>query len=185
LTYVEGAVDQYVSIVNFSRFGGATQVRSSGVVVYSQQRRVWREAISRGRLTFAGGGGVTLGGLGWRERVFANRIGWSVVGNGSTYKVYLRHEDRDRRLAFVADPVVAEPAIDGRRFWFSPLDRGFGITVTQGNVTLGRDRLPTPGNQTTVGGITLNRTDGDLYALRNGTRVKIASKQVPRAQRDE
>jgi len=193
VTYVEGVENQYASVFDPSdlpfaeRLGLREQqtVKSSGVVVYSTQRNAWVEAVSKGRLAFAGWRGIVLGGIGWRERVIARRTGWSVVGNGSTYKVFLRRAGNARKLAYVADPVRAAPKVDGRRVAIAPIRRGFQLQVVAGNRTLARGRIPPNGNETTVGGLTINRTSDDLYAISNETRVKIGSKQVPARQRND
>jgi membrane associated rhomboid family serine protease len=185
VTYVEGVPNPYGSVLSLSRVTGEDiTVRSSGVVAYSERRRVWIEAVPKSRLTFAGEATVRVGGVGWHRAVFARRIGWSVVGNGSTYKVYLRPESEERRLAYVADPVRAEPVIDDRSLTVEPADRRFDLVVTRNDSTLGRAKMPPVGNRTAVGGLTLDRTGGELYAVRNDTRVRVAKKQVPRAEQN-
>jgi membrane associated rhomboid family serine protease len=194
VTYVEGVPNQYVPSYNvsFSLFGEeysfgsreASGVTSSGVVVFSEQRRAWIEAVSKGRLAFRGRAVVRVGGVGWRDRVFATRRGWSLQGNGSTYKVYLRRDGGQRRLAYRTDRVTAEPIVDGQRVAVRPNRSGFDVVVTRGNRTLGRRPVPLPGNETRVGGLTVNRTGRTLYAVNNETRVKVAKKSVPEARQN-
>ena len=184
VTYVEGEPDQYVSLVNEYLFDESSQIRSSGVVVFSERRRVWIEAVSKSRLTFQGRSTVRVGGLGWRTPVFANREGWSLVGNGSAYAVTLRKQGERKRLAYATDRVRAEPVIAGRNVSIAPTDDGFETVVTRNSSVIDRSPMPAPGNETRVGGLTLNRTDRKLVAVHNLTRVRVAKKQVPRAQQD-
>ena len=184
VTYVENEPDQYVSLVNEYLFDESNQIRSSGVVVFSEQRRVWIEAVSKSRLTFRGRSTVRVGGLGWRTPVFAKREGWSLVGNGSAYAVTLRKQGERKRLAYATDRVRAEPVIAGRNVSIAPADDGFEVVVSRNSSVLGRSPMPAPSNETRVAGLTLNRTDQKLFAVRNLTRVRVAKKEVPRAQQD-
>ena len=194
VTYVENVPNQYVPGIEFSVevFGRdvgldtreVSNVRSSGVVVLSQRRGIWIEAVSKGRLTFLGNAEVWVGGLGWREPVYASRDGWSLQGNGSAYKVYLRGEGERRKLAYRTDAVTAAPTVAGRNVSIRPTGPGFDVLVDRGNRTLGRAPIPARWNETTVGGLTLNRTKRSLFAIRNDTRVQVAQRQVPRARQN-
>jgi membrane associated rhomboid family serine protease len=194
VTYVEGVPNQYVPGVDVSvdLFGRefafdareASNVRSSGVVVFSERRGIWIESVSKGRLTFLGSADVAVGGIGWREEIVASRQGWSLQGNGSSYKVYLRQRGESRQLAFRTDAVRARPVIAGRNVSIRPTDQGFDLVVTRGNRTLGRVPVPDPANETRVGGLTVNRTGKTLFAIRNQTRVQVAKRQVPRARQN-
>jgi len=182
VTYVENEPNQYVSLVNEYLYGDSQAIRSSGVVVVSERRRIWIEAVSKSRLAFRGWGSVRVGGPGWRQTVYADREGWSLVGNGSVYKVRLREAGERGRLAYASDPRRARPTIDGRNVSIAPVDGGFEAVVSENGSVLGRAPVPGRSNATTVGGLTLDRTGRDLVATSNRTRVQVASKSVPRAQ---
>lgn len=184
VTYVEDAPNQYATVFDTSAFGDVAEVRSSGVVVYSEQRRVWLEVVSKGRLRFDGRASIEVGGVGWRETVFAAREGWSAVGGGSTYKVSLRRSGDVRRLAYTSEPAEAEPTIDGRNVSIQPIREGFEVVVSADNETIDRAPVPIDGNETRVGGLTINRTDDTLFAISDGTRVRVANKEVPQSQQD-
>ncbi|WP_123534662.1 rhomboid family intramembrane serine protease [Halosimplex salinum] len=184
VTYVEGAPDQYVSLVNDYLYDDARQIRSSGVVVFSERRSLWIQEVSKGNLAHRGRATVRVGGLGWRESVYANREGWSLVGNGSAYKVTLRAEGEQERLAYATERVRAEPVIDGRNVSIAPVEEGFEVVVTRNGSVLGRAPVPVKSNGTSVAGLTLERSGQDLFAVRDRTRVRVANKVVPRAQRD-
>jgi len=190
VTYVEGVPNQYVPSYEIRLFGrefsadASAGVRSSGVVVFSERRRVWIEAVSKGRLAFRGTAVVRVGGLGWRERVYAAREGWSLSGNGSAYTVSLRREGDASRQAFSTDRVTAAPTVAGRTVSVRPTTEGFDVLVERGNRTVGREPIPPRYNETEVGGLTINRTEKELFAVFEDTRVQVASKSVPRARQD-
>ena len=184
VTYVEGEPNQYVSLVNDYLFGESQQIRSSGVVVFSERRRVWIEAVSKNRLSFRGRATVRVGGVGWRTAVYANREGWSLVGNGSAYAVTLRKEGEQARLAYTTDRVRSEPVIAGRNVSIVPSEEGFDVVVTRNSTVLDRSPIPAQSNETRVGGLTLNRTGRKLFAIDNQTRVRVAQKQIPQAQQN-
>jgi hypothetical protein len=118
------------------------------------------------------------------SRVVDALRGWSLQGNGSTYKVYLRHIGDSRVLAYRTDRVTASPTVAGRNVSIRPTDRGFDLLVRRGNDTLGRAPIPDAGNETRVGGLTINRTGRTLFAIRNRTRVRVAQRQVPQARQN-
>jgi hypothetical protein len=188
VTYVENVPNQYASVLEgVSLFGlsyDADTVQSSGVVVFSEQRRVWIQQVSKGRLAHSGHATVRVGGLGWREAVYADREGWSLVGNGSTYTVTLRPSGGQPRLAYAADAVRAEPVVAGRNVSIRPSETGFELLVSRDSETLGTAPVPLASNQTTVGGLTFNRTGRQLFAVRNDTRVRVAQRTVPPARRN-
>jgi len=179
VTYVEGVPNQYVSFASELLYADETRVRSSGVVVLSERRGIWLQSVSKQSLGFNGFARVRVGGVGWRETVYANREGWSLVGNGTAYRVQLWAHGETRQLAYATDPVRAQPVVAGRNVSIVPVDDGFALRVSRGNVTLGRSPMPGPVNATQVGGLTLQREDRELYAVRNDTRVRVAEKAKP------
>ncbi|WP_415382093.1 rhomboid family intramembrane serine protease [Halosimplex sp. TS25] len=184
VTYVEGVPNQYVSLVNEFLFDESQAIRSSGIVVFSEERRVWIEAVSKGQLAHSGGATVRVGGLGWRRAVYANRQGWSLVGNGSAYKVELREEGEQGTLAYTTDRVRAAPTIAGRNVSIAPGPDGFEVVVTENQTVHGRAPIPVQSNGTSVGGLTVERKGRDLFAVHNRTRVQVAQKAIPRAQQN-
>ncbi|WP_436924281.1 rhomboid family intramembrane serine protease [Halosimplex amylolyticum] len=184
VTYVEGVPNQYVSLANEYLFGESRGIRSSGIVVLSERRRVWIEAVSKGQLAHNGRATVRVGGLGWRKAVYAHREGWSLVGNGSAYAVELREEGERGILAYATDRVRAEPVIAGRNVSIVPAAEGFEVVVTENGTVRGRSPIPAQSNATRVGGLTIDREGRDLFAVHNRTRVRVAKKAIPRAQQD-
>jgi membrane associated rhomboid family serine protease len=188
--YAEGVENRLVSVVDVEAFGESTSVETSGVIVTSERRQLWTQQVSKGRLAFSGGAWVTVGGIGWRERIGAIRRGWSAERGGTAYMVWLKPPDEDRRLAFVSDPATAEPVIAGRNVSVVPADGSFYLAVTRNNSTLGRvpiDSLtPTDSVRNTTaaasaGGLHFLRLDGEddrIYAIRNETIVRVAKEET-------
>jgi hypothetical protein len=175
--YAEDVENEMVSVVDVEALGETTQVRSSGVIVVSERRHIWTQAVSKGRLAFAGRVGVDVGGVGWREEVDALRRGWSAVGNRTAYMIWLRPPDGDWRLSYTSPPTTAEPTIAGRNVSIVPARGTFYLRVESNNRTLGRTPIPKNNQSASVGGLELVRVDGAVFAVANETRVRVATKE--------
>ena len=174
--YAEGVTNRLVSVVDVP--GLNTSVRTSGVIVVSEERGIWWTAYGRSEIAFAGERRVRLGGVGWRESVVVNRTGWTVVGGPATYTVSLRRAGEAPKPAWTADPSTAEPTIQGRNVTVYPIEEGFGLRVTRGNVTLGRAAVPAVNATVEAGGLTFTNREGKLFAVANGTRVRVAARET-------
>ncbi|WP_255196219.1 rhomboid family intramembrane serine protease [Halorarius litoreus] len=177
--YAEGTPDRYVGAYDLP-IVNTSGVTSSGVIVASEERGIWWEAVSKGRLAFSGRQVVRVGGIGWEERVVANRSGWNTVGGPTAYKVYLKKggPENDRQLAYLSPPAPAEPTIDGRNVSVAPTAGGFELVIARGNETLGRSPLPGVNETRTAGGLTFVRNETRLFATANDTRVRVATQET-------
>jgi hypothetical protein len=178
VTYAENVTNGMVSVVDVSLLGETTAVETSGVIVVSEDRHVWTQAVSAGRLAFAGRGQVVLGGVGWRESVHAARRGWVAVGNGSTYVVFLQRGGGDWRVAYTAPPVVAEPVVAGHRFALGATPSGFTLEARRNGTVVGRAPMPASNASVRLGGVSLVRENASVFATANDTRVRIASEET-------
>ncbi len=177
ITYAEGVTNEMVSIVDISALNETTQVETSGVIVTSQRRNIWYQAVSKGRLAFRGYARVDVGGPGWRDHVWAIRRGWSASGGGTAYKVWLRDSDGNVRRVFDSPPATASPVVDGRNVSVVAADESFRLRVSLNNTTLGSAPIPDPGNATAAGGLRLENEENAIYAVHNRTRVQVAKKE--------
>jgi len=92
------------------------------------------------------------------------------------YTVRLRH-DGTETFAFASNASRAEPTIAGRNVTFRPDEGGFTVVVSQQGETLATRPLP-PGNVSiSAGGLTLRRNETRLIAERNGTSVRVATRE--------
>jgi membrane associated rhomboid family serine protease len=176
VTYAENVTSGMVSVVDVEAFGESTQVRTSGVLVRSERRGIWTTAVSKGQLSFAGRRSVDLGGVGWRERVVANRTGWNVVGAPTVYRVNLTHRDTTRTV-YTSSPSQAEPTIAGRNVSFAPGSGQFRVAVGRNNRTVATAPLPRANETVMLDGVLLVRNQSRVYAVYDGTRVRVASKE--------
>lgn len=174
VTYDEDIEDGYVSAVRVPYLRDAVSVETSGVIVASAERDAWLRVVQEGELAHDGVERVTVGGLGWRETVVANRTGWNVVDAGTTYRVSIRRDGGDPVPVFTAPPVTSPAVIDERQVRIESRDDGFTAVVSGNDSTLGETSIPPPADPVTIGGLTLNRTENQLFVERNGTRVRIA-----------
>lgn len=176
--YAEDVENRMVSVVDLEAFGESTAVKTSGVIVVSEQRHIWTQQLSRARLAFAGNSRVTVGGIGWRKRIGALRRGWSAAGNGTAYMVWLKPPNGSWQLSFTSEPVRAEPRIAGRNVSVVPEDGGFSLQVSRNNTTLGRVPIPENDESVRVAGLRLVRDEDHVVAVANGTRVRVATKET-------
>ncbi len=172
--YGEEVTNRMVAVVDID-IAGLGEVRTSGVIVVSEQRDIWMTAISKQRLQSRGQGTVTLGGIGWREHVTAEWDAWKPVGNDSVYQVWLEGPD-ERVHAFAADAQRAEPIIANHTFDIFIDDAQFNVGVERDGDHVGTAAIPAHNETATIGEIDLRQEDGDLYAEHDGTVVRIASR---------
>lgn len=181
VTYEENVRNQQIPAIDLPVLRDQTHVPTSGVIVVSERRHVWSGAVSRQHLQSQGRASVTVGGLGWRDSVRAERTGWNVAGNGSVYVVDLSR-DVERVRSFTSDPRRAEHRIAGHNVTIAPGEReGFRLQVDRRGERVGETRLPTAGNETSVGDLTL-RTErvndrSVVYAVEDETRVRVATRE--------
>ncbi|PSP85220.1 rhomboid family intramembrane serine protease [Halobacteriales archaeon QS_1_68_17] len=178
VAYAEDVSNEYVSLLNVSIGGLSTEVNTSGVIVISERRHIWYTAVTESRLAFSHRERVRLGGLGWERTVVVNRSGWSATGGGNAYRVSLRPRGRQPRVVYTSPPARAEPVLRGNNVSLNATERRFLIELARDNETTVRVRVPPPGENTTAAGITFNRTGNRVYALFNGTRVRIAKRNT-------
>ncbi|MEF8809122.1 rhomboid family intramembrane serine protease [Natronomonas sp.] len=171
--YAEDIENQYISGVPIPA-GNTTNVNASGVIVVSEQRNIWWEQISKNRLASRSEAAIRVGGLTWHENVRVTRTTWSLAGGKSTYNVRLGVEDEARPVVFRDERASADARIDGRNISIAPAGDGFDVIVTRNNKTIGRAAVPENGTNITVGGITFERDERNLFAEREDTRVRVA-----------
>ena len=153
------------------------QINASGVIVVSEQRNIWWEEVSSGRLATSGQATIRLGGVTWNEDVRATRTTWNLAGGESTYNVRLGLADAaDRPVVHRGERATADTRIDGRNVSIEPVDDAFELVVTRENETLDRAALPSDSNVTFVGGLTVELDDRNLFVERGETRVRVAQR---------
>ncbi len=178
VTYAENVTNGMVSVVNLSLLGETTTVRTSGVIVVSEDRHLWTTMASTSRLAFQGQVRVHVGGVGWRETIRALRRGWSAQGGPTTYVVFLEPPAGNWTLAHTAERAVAEPRLAGYRIGIRAGDSGFVLDLLRnGSVVTTRD-IPEPGGSVTMEGIDFVREGRHIFATYDGTRVRIASRET-------
>jgi hypothetical protein len=179
VTYAEDVENGMVSAVNVSLFGETTSVKTSGVIVISEKRHVWTNEIRTARLRFAGRNAVRVGGIGWRERVVADRRGWSAAGGGAAYKIFLRRGGTDDwRLAYTSERAVAGPRLRNRSVAVTPTEDGFAVELLANESAVTSAPVPAPGEAVNLSSITVENDGNTLFASYNGTRVAVGGKET-------
>jgi hypothetical protein len=177
--YAEGVPNRMYSFVGDELLGETASFNTSGVVVVSERRNVWRTAVSKGKLASEGRAEVVLGGPTWRETVFVKREGWSALGGGAAaYRVRIGPARGNTDVAYVSEPATAGAVLAGRNVSVVPADGGrFDVRVSRNDTTLGTAPIPGEGGNVTAGGITFVRDGAVVVARVNGTRVDVFRKQ--------
>ena len=171
--YAEGIVNRMV-VVGDIDIGGLGEVRTSGIIVYSESRDIWVRTVSSSRLASDGRATIRLGDVASRVTVSAERPTWSVVGNRSVYQVWLASDD-ERELAFESGASTADALIANHTVTLSSVDGTFTMTIARDGEPIGSAPIPEDGSSTTVGELTIEHHEGSLYAVSDGTVVSVAT----------
>ena len=180
VTYAENVTIEMVSVVDLSILGESTQVRTSGVIVINEDRHIWSQSLSTGRLAFAGRGRVVVGGVGWRETVDALRRGWTARGNGTAYLVWLRPPDGDWQVAYESPPVVAEPVVAGSQVALRPENGSITLALRRNGTTVQTTDFLAENESATLGSIRLVRENDTIFAVHEDTKVRVATRETYR-----
>ncbi|WP_049987919.1 rhomboid family intramembrane serine protease [Halobellus rufus] len=176
VTYAENVENGLVAAVDVEAFGETTAVNTSGVIVRSEERGIWTTAVPKGRLAFDGQAAVRLGGVGWRETVYAQRDGWNVLGNGTAYRVALG-DSESGRVVYTSEPVTAAPRLADRNVTVVPTENGYFLRVGRENSTLSA-AVPSQNESVTVDGLTFTRNNSSVFASYDGTRLELLAKET-------
>jgi membrane associated rhomboid family serine protease len=178
VTYAENVRNGLVSVVDIDAFGETTAVNTSGVVVRSTERGIWTTAVPKGRLAFDGRTAVRLGGVGWRETVYAQRDGWQVLGAGTAYRVGLDDGDSGR-VVYTSDPVTAGPTLAGRNVTVVPTRETYRLRVTRRNGSVNETaRFPAENESLTLDGLRFDRNASRVTVSYNGTRLRLLTQET-------
>ena len=176
VTYAEDVENGLVAVVDVEAFGETTAVNTSGVIVRSEERGIWTTTVTKGRLAFDGQVAVRLGGVGWRETVYAQRDGWNVLGNGTAYRVALG-DNESGRVVYTSDPVTAAPTLAERNVTVVPTENRYLLRVDHGNESLSA-QMPAKNESVTLDGLTFTRNDSRVFVSYDGTRLQLLAKET-------
>ena len=178
ILYGTDVPDGMINVIQLEAFGLTTDVRTSGVIVVSEERNVWRQMVSSTELETRGNARFTVGGLGWSESVTVDRTGWTPVGNDTVYQVQLRTTD-STVLAHQSEPKTAIPVLEQHEIGIAIEDEQFVIVVQSGDVTQTFPMLE-EGENVTAGQLTIVRENDTIIASTDGSSVPIADKETYR-----
>lgn len=176
--YAEDVTNERVNVVDIELLNETTAVAASGVIVVSETRHVWTEAVSAGSLAFWGERPVRVGDLGWSETVWAKRTGWRVAGAKPVYHVSLKPPGGDYVPVFASPNRTAAPTIEHRNITIEPVNGSFELVVSSNGTTLGRTPMPVANETRHAGGLGFERQNQSVFAVRNGTRVQVAAEET-------
>lgn len=179
VAYAENVQNQYVSAVDIPFVERDLNFPTSGVIVASEKRNAWEVVTPAQQLSVRGVDRVMVGGLGWRELVFVNRTGWTVVDGGETYQISITHDGESQQV-FTAEAVEVPSVLNDSKITILPAEVGFELSVSRNESVIGTAPIPSAGANVTVADITFNRTGKSLVALYDGTKIRIAKLQLDR-----
>lgn len=154
--------------------GGLGDVRTSGVIVFSDERDIWMRTVSASRLASDKRASINLGGVGWKTTVQVERPTWSVRGNSSVYQVWIEHDD-DRVMSFSSGPSTSDVQVANHTVTVFSEDERFQLRIKHENETIDTVDIPEPGESVEVGEVIIENEDRTLYLRHDGTVVSFAS----------
>lgn len=181
VTYAENATSERQFPGNVTDEESLTELERSGVIVVSDDREIWTVGVRDDVLAHDGNATVVVGGVGWRETVEVDRVGWDVAGAETVYAVDLSIGD-ERTRAFGSEPVAADARIDGHELTVSPGEEAFRVVVERDGTRLGDAAVPEPGESTTVGDLRIGTAERAgteyVFAETDDARVPIAERET-------
>ncbi|AFZ71318.1 rhomboid family intramembrane serine protease [Natronobacterium gregoryi] len=177
IEYAEDVENELVSDFGIDQLGDGLE--ASGVIVASEERRIWLEAVTAQQLGHTGEETVTVGGPGWRSIVTAERVGWEPVGNDAVYQVRLAEGSEDYHVAYESDSVQADVLVENRTIELHSVDGEFYVEVTSAETgTAEAAAIPVDDESTTAVGLEFEYEDGTIYATTDETAVAVASEET-------
>lgn len=176
--YGENVPDGMMNVVEFEAFGLTTDVRTSGVIVYSEERNVWRQTVSKADLEARGWDRFTVGGIGWGEEISVQRQGWQPTGAEPVYHV-LMTDGGEWTTAFESDLRVARVRIADHHFGMVADDGRFLVGVEHDDDVEWRE-IPGQDENVTMHDVAIHREGDRLVATHDGTEVTIATRETYR-----
>ncbi|NHN49681.1 rhomboid family intramembrane serine protease [Halostella sp. JP-L12] len=178
VTYAEDVRNRMIPAFDVSVFGEDTDVRTSGVIVVNRDRHIWTRAVSKQRLAYSGSATVRVGGIDRATSVEVRRTGWEATGGDAAYQVWLRAEGERPRHVYNSSPATAEPRVRGKNVSVVAREGGgFTLRATEANRTVAERALPAENESVALDDLRIERRDDALYAVADGTRVRVAEKE--------
>ncbi|WP_459809525.1 rhomboid family intramembrane serine protease [Halopiger thermotolerans] len=179
IEYAEEAENELVSGIGIDAVVDDSSLEASGVIVSSDRRNIWMEAVTSQRLSFTGEETVAVGGPGWRETVHVERVGWVPVGNDPVYQIRMWEAGEEPTVVYESTGAMADVLIDEQLVTVTSQDGEFVLEVASNETDrVATAPLPDEGESVRAGGLTFERKDGTLYAATDGTVVAVASEET-------
>ncbi|EMA30913.1 rhomboid family intramembrane serine protease [Halobiforma nitratireducens] len=177
IEYAEDVENELVS--DFGIEDLSDGLEASGVIVASEDRNIWMEAVTAQHLGFVGTETVTVGGPGWRETVHVERAGWEPVGNDPVYQVRMGESSDPEDVVFESDASQANVRVDDRIVTVVSEGGEFGLEVRENESdVVERAPIPGPDETTDAASLEFEREDDAVYAVSDGTVVTVATEET-------
>lgn len=175
LYYGQNVPDGMMNVIDIDAMGLTTDVTTSGVVIVSEDRNAWYQPVSSVELRNRGLRSFTVGGIGWSEPVWVQRMGWQPIGNSPVYRVRIGVEERWHH-AFASEPKSADPTVAGHNFTFHAEPGQFQIGIEYRD-SVEKIQIPEDGETVAVHDVKIEREGSLLRAKADNTTVTIATRE--------
>lgn len=175
VVYAEDVTNRMVVVLPLE-IGGLSDVRTSGVIIMSEERQIWTQAVSKQQLMDRGRVTVTVGGVGWRQAVSIDVDTWQPVGNDSVYQVWVIDPDDGRVHAHASEERTADVQVANRTITILIEDETFLVAIDEAGERLVTTEMPRHDEAVFVEGMVLRNVDGTLYLEYDGTVVPVAER---------
>ena len=168
--YGENVQNERVFSIPFIEFTPAN-FTSSGVIVTSDERGIWRREVSARQLRLNPNTRFLVGGPTWDEEVQVERVGITSPTGNSAYSVFVS-AGNESRAVFDSSSADTSVTIDGWSLGLSVTDGNRAVTMERGD----RRRVVYLGSQPTeVEGVTFEVDERRVVALRGNTTVLVGA----------
>ncbi|SDR41997.1 rhomboid family intramembrane serine protease [Natronobacterium texcoconense] len=177
IEYAEDVENELVSDFGIDQLGEGLE--ASGVIVASEQRNLWIEAVTEQHLAYTGNETVTVGGPGWRSSVVVERAGWEPVGNEPVYQIRMAERGEDQQVVYESSEVQADVLVENRTITVLSEDGEFRLEVASAETGIAETAaIPETDESTSAAGVQFEHEDGTIYAMTDETVVAVASEET-------
>ena len=173
--YGEQVPDGMVNVVDLEFLGLTTDVRTSGVIVVSEDRAVWRRTVSATELETHGHQRFHVGGIGWSEEVHAERRGWVPLGHAPVYHVWIG-DGENAELAFESEDQPVRAVVENHTFELIAEDGGFHLNVSRDD-TVESVPIPADGEAVPVQDVIIVRQGPEVIVTTGETAMPVATRE--------
>ena len=148
---------------------------TSGVIVVSEERHLFTTAKRSSDLAREGSTTISLGDIGTRADITAERHGWTPIGNDTVYQVDISAED-ESVTAYTYEERIADATVAGYQVGIGIEDDEFVAVSEDDAGERFVAEIPAENESVTLGTLEVQRDEDRLIASADDTAVTIAQR---------